>query len=239
MLDSLPPGSLFPRIASRFRSLKFALLLVTGGLAAFLVAEFVSHGIEAWEIYHDAQRLKATTALGDRLIEGTYDLVRERLATNDALQASGPVSAEARGRILSWRKAAQDKMDANIQSILADALPNRALKIAEVQKAHEKANEFRKRADEMLALPKARRDRELLNDYIPTMTAWVNAALKVWVNTLQTTSSSDPRFSRYSRIKRLSWRMREISGLERSIIAAATSRGDWPIRLPSGMAQLA
>jgi methyl-accepting chemotaxis protein len=225
MRASFHQDSVFSKIRSRLRSLKFVLLFVIGGLAAVLIAEFTFDGIEAWETYNDAETLKATNALGNHLIGGIYSLVRERLATNDALHENAPITADVRRQIYFWRKSAEDGMNTSLSYIFSDKHSKRTPRIDETQNAQKKANEVRERADKMLAVPKARRDQDLLNNYLPTMTAWVNAALKVWVSTLQATSTSDRRFSRYSRIKRLSWRMREISGLERSIIAAVLASG--------------
>ena len=225
MHASFREGSAFQKITLQLRSLKFALLVVTGCIACALIVELTLDGIEAWEKYNDVHTLRSTNALGNRLIDGIYSLVRERLTTNDALHENTPITTDVRGQIDSWRKSTEDKVNASLPHIFASEYANKKAIIDGVQNARKNANEFRKRADKMLALPKVGRDQDLLNNYLPTMTAWVNAALKVWVGTLQATSTSDPRFSRYSRIKRLSWRMREISGLERSIIAAALASG--------------
>jgi methyl-accepting chemotaxis protein len=225
MRASFREDSAFRKIGSQFRSLKFALLFVTGCIASILIVELTLDGIEAWQKYNAVQTLRATNAAGNRLIDGIYSLVRERLTTNDALHENAPITTDIRGQIDSWRKSTEDNVNASLPHIFSGEYANKKAIIEEVQNARKTANEFRERADKMLAVPKIRRDQDLLNGYLPIMTAWVNAALKVWVGTLQATSRNDPKFSRYSRIKRLSWRMREISGLERSIIAASLASG--------------
>ncbi len=221
--------SIFATIYSRLRSLKFALLCATGCVAAMLIAELTNDGMESWEKYNEAQTLKATHAVGNRLIDGIYSLVRERLTTNNALFESAPISAGARKTIDASRKSSQDSLNESLLLVLSNNHEKKKVKLEAIQNARSNANEFRARADLMLTLPKAQRDPDVLNNYFPIMTAWADTAIKIWVGTLQETSQIDPEFSRYSRIKRLSWRLRELSGLERSMIAVALA-GSKPIQ---------
>ena len=212
-------------VRSRVQSLKFVLLCATGCIAFILIAVLVFDGVQAWRKYHDVQTLRAADAAGNRLIAGIYNLLLERLAINDALHANESITADVRRQIDFWRKSSEDGINTSLSHIFSSEYANRRAITEEIQNARKKASEFRERADKMLAAPKARRDQDLLNNYIPTMTAWANAALKVWIVALQVTSQNDSELTRYSRIKRLSWKLREISGLERLIIAMAIADG--------------
>jgi hypothetical protein len=54
----------------------------------------------------------------------------------------------------------------------------------ELMRASERAREIRQPADTQLSVPKAQREPDLLKDYVPTMTAFVNASLSVWSGAL-------------------------------------------------------
>src|SRR3972149_6256795 len=133
MLVSFRENSYFSKIRSRVRSLKFALLLATGCIAAILIAELTVDGLEAWQKYNHVQTLRATNAVGNRLIDGIYSLVRERLTTNDALHENAPISADIRAQIYSRRKSSEDNISTSLRPIFSSEYANKKAIIEEIQ----------------------------------------------------------------------------------------------------------
>jgi methyl-accepting chemotaxis protein len=209
----------------RPQSLRVLLPCATGLVALVLVALLVYEGMRAWRSYNDLRTLKALDVAANHLVAGVYDVLLERLTTNGALQSSDPLTPETRQEIDARRLSADDLFKSNLPQLLATDFPRKNDILAALEKAQRNADTARRQADAMLALAKAERDPSLLANYIPVMTAWVNATLAVWVAEANSQSLSDPTLNRFNRIKQLSWRLREISGLERSIIAAALASG--------------
>ena len=79
----IPPAKLhFSSIRVRLKSLKFALLFVTGCIASILIIELTIDGLEAWEKYQHTKTLMAADAAGNRLVTAVYYLRREQPSVN-------------------------------------------------------------------------------------------------------------------------------------------------------------
>ncbi len=236
MLVSTPGDSVFSNFCSRFQSLKFALLFVTGCIASILIVELTLDGVEAWEKFQYAQVLRAADAASNRLVSGIYFLLREQPSVNTAFKMGTPVAADLRQRIDDHRKASDDNLNASLVRIFALDFPNKKVVAEELQNAQRQANKARKQADTMIAVAETQRDQEALKEYNSAMTALINAAEKLWAAEAYIASQNDSVLTRYSRIKRLSWRLRENAGVERSVIASAIVTGR-PIP-PKGIRQI-
>jgi hypothetical protein len=105
----------------------------------------------------------------------------------------------------------------------AARLPEQIDPDAGTQAALGKANDFRKRADAALKLPRDQRDETLRKTYIPVITDSVNAALKVWFSALYTTAKNDPQLAMLATIKEIGFQMRDWAGKERSNVASSVA----------------
>jgi len=103
--------------------------------------------------------------------------------------------------------------------------PNKTAYLADLDAALAKADQYRAQADAALKLPKDKRDENLVKTFIPTISASVSASLKVWFSALHAAAQNDPMLARLASLKELGWRMRDISGMERSNIASAIAAG--------------
>jgi methyl-accepting chemotaxis protein len=222
----LPPAKFhFSGIRVRLKSLKFALLFVTGCIASILIIELTIDGLEAWKKYQHTKTLMAADAAGNRLVTAVYYLRREQPSVNAGFKGDTAAATDLRGRIAHHRKAAEEDLSASLPHLLALDFPNKKDIAEALRNAHAQANSARKRADAMIALPKAQRDHETQRDYNSAMTALIKAAENLWSAEGYVASMSDPQLARYSRIKRLSWKLRETAGLERSVIASTIVTG--------------
>ncbi|MFN3657964.1 MAG: methyl-accepting chemotaxis protein [Pseudolabrys sp.] len=212
-------------IYSYFRSLKFAIFLVTGCIATTLIVVLTTHGIESWTNFRRVQDLRAADSAGNKLIAGTYFLLREQPSVNTALRSEGPVAADLRQRIDDHRNAANNSIAASMPTLSAIDFPDKRQVLSDFWSAWDKANVVRDRTDLAISVPKPQREPNALTDYNKAMTRLIEAASNLWSAEIFFASQSDAVLTRYSRIKRLSWRLREISGIERSIIAAVINSG--------------
>jgi methyl-accepting chemotaxis protein len=212
-------------LRSRLQSLKFALLFVTGCIATILVAELTVDGVETWRNFKRVHGLRNADGAGNRLVNGIYFLLRERPSVSAAFRANGPVPADLRQRIDEHRKAADENLQASLPALIEMDFPAKQQTIDTFQKARSQAATARARADVVVAQPRADRDPEAAKQYDKAMAALIDAAEDLWTAEISVASQSDAVLTRYSRIKRLSYRLREVAGLERSVIAATLVNG--------------
>jgi hypothetical protein len=81
---------------ARGGSIKLALIGSIAALMALFAVDLISGTLESWTRHRDAARLQVVDAAGNRLIAGAFEMLLERVATINALQADAPVGAEAR-----------------------------------------------------------------------------------------------------------------------------------------------
>jgi methyl-accepting chemotaxis protein len=202
--------------------------LVFGALGALALLAIGKYGWEAnasWQAYTRTVDQREFDAGANRFIAGLFEVLMERLATNNGLQAASPADAATLAEIAKRRTAVKENFDPGLATFKQRDFPNKQALLADLDSALTKANDYRKRADDALKLGRDQRDEELRKTFIPTITASVNAALKVWFSALYATAKTDPQLARLAVIKELGWRMRDTSGQERSIVASAISSG--------------
>ena len=193
-------------------------ILLSIGLLSLEVAE-------NWSVYSSGVKVRAFDHAANRYIIGLYEVLIERLATNNALESAAPADASAVAEINKRRKAARDNFEVGLAEVRESDFPNKQALLANLNSALEKADEYRRRADAALPLAEDARDEELRTNFFPVITASVNAALKVWYSALYATANFDATLTRLAVTKEIGWRMREISGFERANVGSAISAG--------------
>src|SRR5579859_3617644 len=197
------------------------LLSVTACLGILAIASLGYQVAASVNRYRSAVALDQANAASNHLVAGIYKVLLERLATNNALQADAPAIADTRDRIESLRKSLNDDFAAGLPVILATDFPNKAVLTDALHAAEETAASLRKRATEAIAHARSERDSDLLKSFVPGMTEYVNASLRVLTAALYAAKDGDPMFARYATLKQLGWMLREVSGLERALISTA------------------
>ncbi|MBP0464325.1 methyl-accepting chemotaxis protein [Roseomonas sp. PWR1] len=201
-------------------------LLALGGLAW--------HASDAWRAFARANTAENATRGSNQLVSGVFEILMERLATNNALQAEAPATAAALAEIAQRRATVAAKVPAGLAVLASQSFPGRDALLRDLQAAQARADDARRRADAAIRLPRAERDAALLADYVPTITASVNAALGVWFAANHAVASADPLLARLASVQELGWRLRDVAGTERGTVAGAIAAGQ-----PLSPAQLA
>jgi methyl-accepting chemotaxis protein len=209
----------------RAASIKTALFVGLGVLSALLVVGSGWNGVAAWQRYQAAVAIQSFDTGVNRFIAGLYEVLLERLATNNALQAPDPAAPAVRADIAAHRAVVQQNYQVGLAALKQRAFPNKPALVAALETALVKADQVRAEADLALGRPRDQRDKGLLTQYLPVITDSVNASLGLWYAALHDAARGNDMLVRLATIKELGWRMREISGFERSNIAQAIATG--------------
>ena len=206
-------------------SIKTVLFAALGLLGVLFVAAVIWKGKSTLANYTSAVGQQEFDQGANRFIKGLFEVLMERLATNNGLQGADPAPATVLAEIEKRRNAVKADFDAGLAILAQRDFPNKSTLMQELQAALGKANDFRKRADAALKLPRDQRDETLRKTYIPVITDSVNAALKVWFSALYTTAKNDPQLAMLATIKEIGFQMRDWAGKERSNVASSVAAG--------------
>jgi methyl-accepting chemotaxis protein len=214
--------------ANRVSASRSLCTILVGAIAVLSVLQIFAFGrssLESWQQYRQTQTTQAFDRAANQFIAGLFEVLLERLATNNALQAAEPASAATKQAIEARRKAVHEKYESGLAMLRAQNFANRDALLSALDAALAKANDARAEADRALALPRDKRPEALLKSFVPTLTASVNASLNLWYATLYAAAANDPVLAKLASTKEIGWRMREVSGFERANVAGAIASG--------------
>ncbi len=206
-------------------SIKTVLFAALGVLAVLFVASIVWKGKSTFSAYSTAVAQKEFDRGANRFIKGLFEVLMERLATNNGLQGADPAPAPVLAEIEKRRNAVKADFDPGLAVLAQRDFPNKSVLMQELQAALDKVNDFRTRADAALKQGRDQRDETLRKTFIPVVTDSVNAALKVWFSALYTTAKNDPQLAVLASIKEIGFQMRDWAGKERSNVASSIAAG--------------
>jgi methyl-accepting chemotaxis protein len=206
-------------------SIKTVLFAALGVLAVLFVASIVWKGKSTFSAYSTAVAQKEFDRGANRFIKGLFEVLMERLATNNGLQGADPAPAPVLAEIEKRRNAVKADFDPGLAVLAQRDFPNKSALMQELQAALDKVNDFRTRADAALKQGRDQRDETLRKTFIPVVTDSVNAALKVWFSALYTTAKNDPQLAVLASIKEIGFQMRDWAGKERSNVASSIAAG--------------
>lgn len=206
-------------------SIKAMLSACTGVLSILLIAAFGWNAADAWHRSHAAYEMRTFDRGANMFVAGLFEVLLERLYTNNGLQAEGPAAQALLKEIDTRRAAVLKNYQPGLAELKAQDFPDKANLLLALDGALGKADQYRALADKALRLPRDQRDTTLLTTFIPTITDSVNASLKLWFSALHRAAQGDPALARLATIKEISWLMRDFSGRERSNISQAIASG--------------
>jgi len=205
----------------RGASLKVMLFACTGVLSVVLVAGFGWNAMEAGQRFQAARQAQAFDKGANMFVSGLFQIVLERLYTNNGLQAGAPAGTALKNDINASRQAIAANFKPGLTILQSFDFPDKPALTAALDAALSNADRLRAGADTALTLPRGQRDPGVLKDFIPGMTGWVNAALKLWYSALHRATQDDPMLARLATIKDIGWQMRNFSGMERTAVSQA------------------
>ncbi len=206
---------------SRTASIGAVLLCAVMLLSVIAVSGLGWKAAENFRTLATAKAAQAEDRGANQFAAGLFEVLMERLATNNALQGPDPASPEVLQEIARRRGAVAAQFRPGLEALTAREFPGRASGLDALSAALANADLARREADEAVRLPLAQRSAALRQAYVPLLTASVNAALPVWFAASHAAAATDPVLARLAMVKEVGWRLRDTAGFERSNIAAA------------------
>jgi methyl-accepting chemotaxis protein len=182
-----------------------------------------SNTFEALDNYRRADVVTRQNSAANALIAGVYEILIERQHVNNALQADGPATPDNFRDIERHRTAARNGINPAFADLLNQEFPEKGALVAEFKSALEKAEDYRRRSDAAIRLPKGQRDPEIVKNSYAVLSAFVVTAQKLWNSVLRNTSQLDTELARLANIRVIAWNMRDTAGRERATISQAMS----------------
>ncbi len=209
-----------------FEMVRFSSLASKLALAFVLVApisfwQLGNSAYRSWEAYVDTQTLAKQNVGANGLIAGVYEILMERLATNNALLAEQRSEADVLQEIAKRRTAAAAKIQESYHTLTALAFPNKDVLLGELQGAIDKANAYRARVDSELKQAKTGRNPEIAKGAFDALSGLSATSRTVWNAILSSISKSDAEIARLANLRLYGWNLRDIAGFERSQISQA------------------
>ena len=219
------PTVILSGLKSGLRSLKFVLLLAVGCIAVTMIGAFTYDGIDALRTFQHARDLQIADVAGNRLLDGIDQLLRERPSVKAAFKAPTTISAPQLSRIGTLRRTAADQFYGSVKALLSFDFPHRDRLGQELTDATRRLDATRATLDPLLSAPASTRDDGVLADYETAINDLIGRAEALWIATALVEDLGDTTLGRYSRIKSLGWKLRQIAGVERGVVAVAVTSG--------------
>jgi methyl-accepting chemotaxis protein len=224
-MSDLASKAVIKPVRGRRASVKMMLFACTGALGAALIAVFAWQAIQAWHRVQAARDIAAFDAGANMFVGGLFEVLLERVATNDGLQAPEPAAPALREAIEARRSAMRASLVPGLVVLKARDFADRAEKMAALEAALAKVDRYRALADDAMGLKLAQRDPVLLRGFRPVMNDAVAAALAVWSSAMARAAAYDPGLVKLAMIREISWTMRDLGGRERSNVSPSIAAG--------------
>ena len=205
----------------RLNSISAKLVIVFVLILPIFVWQLGKDTIQSLRSYDDMKVLDHQNAAANTLMAGVYEILLERLETNNALLAEQPAGSDVLSAIEKNRSVAVAKISAAYADLSWLEFPNKSGLLGALKAAIDKANSYRAKADATVKQAKAGRDVDTVKNLFVSLSDLSATSQKVWGAVLSNISEYDPELGRLSNLRMLAWNLREIAGIERSHIAAA------------------
>jgi hypothetical protein len=206
-------------------TIKIVVFSALGALGAIAVAKFGWEAAQSWNAYARTADQREFNAAADQFINGVYEILLERLATDNALQAPGPADGAVTAKIEAHRQTVRTLYEPALAMIERRSFAGRDTLVSDLKIRIRNADEVRRQADSAIKLVREQRDETLRKTFAPIMTDMVNASLGLWYRAVYTTAKGDAELAQFAVIKEIGWKMREFSGLARAAVAGAIAEG--------------
>jgi methyl-accepting chemotaxis protein len=161
----------------------------------------------------------------DMLLEGAGNWARERGATNLALNGADPATDAQKAAIANFRKLGDRPFEQALVRMAGRHFANRDQMIAGAKRSHEQLAALRARADAEIVKPAGARDKTVVSQWAPTITALITASQALRVAAAMEEDDIQSRLSSLQNLKHFVWIMSEYLGRERAAVAALVAAG--------------
>lgn len=201
-------------------SIRLLLLSAIGFLSILLLTALGLQATGAWVTYRTAAHFAALNEATDTYINGLQELVKERLATNNALQSEAKMSADDAAVIAALRSKADKMLADGLARIAAiHGAADHEERFGAVKKQLNDLQKLRADSDKWLAFPYAKRDRGFLADYFNDSTVIIDTAINAWRRISRESAGSDATLRDLAQIRNFAWSMQDLAERERLKVA--------------------
>jgi methyl-accepting chemotaxis protein len=200
-------------------------------VAAVSLLAFFGIGISGYVLSNASlERATASDAASvnetaDMLLESAGQWARERGATNLALNAADPATEAQTAAIANFRKLGDRPFEQALVRVGERHFANKDQMIAGAKRAHDQLAALRARADAETAKPAGARDKIVVSQWAPTITALITASQALRVAAAMEEDDIESRLSSLQNFKHFVWIMSEYLGRERAAVAALVASG--------------
>src|SRR3974390_3390103 len=99
--------------------------------------------LQSWSAYRAAQEQQQFDLGANRFVKGLYEVLLERLASNNALQAPPAASALTVSAIEAHRKIISENFDVGLTSLEQREFPEKPRLLSALKSSLQKANDYR------------------------------------------------------------------------------------------------
>jgi methyl-accepting chemotaxis protein len=156
----------------------------------------------------------------DMLLESAGQWARERGATNLALNAADPATEAQKAAIANFRKLGDRPLEQALVRMGERQFANKDQMIAGAKRAHDQVAALRTRADSEIVKLAGTRDKAVISQWAPTITALISASQALRVAVAMEEDDIRSRLSSLQNLKHFVWIMSEYLGRERAAVAA-------------------
>jgi methyl-accepting chemotaxis protein len=161
----------------------------------------------------------------DMLLESAGQWARERGTTNLALNATDPATEAQKAAIANFRKLGDRPFEQALVRMSERHFANKDQMISGAKRVHDQIAALRARADAEIAKPAGARDKTVVSQWAPTITALITASQALRVSAAMEEDDIQSRLSSLQSLKHFIWIMSEYLGRERAAVAALVASG--------------
>jgi methyl-accepting chemotaxis protein len=181
---------------------------------------------DAWQAETNLERLQQDYDLRKLLNTGTIDLSLERSVVQVTLNLPDPIAPEYRAMIDTQRTKSNAAFNQLVAETKARNEPRlNSMMLEPLAETRGKINDLRARADSALQAPAAARDSNILTEWprdIPFLISYINGLRSILTTP---NAKAPPSAEALSNIVQEGWRVREMGGRDRTILAIALAKG--------------
>lgn len=207
-------------------TVKTSLLSIVILLSIIAITETILQELEAMATSNSIEVSSQANGVSDNLLKAAGNWAVERGVTNASFGAEGTVSATNQKTISDRRQAADSAYKAALAQIKESEIDfaGKGNLLSQLNNNYNAVTAMRSRADRALRQGKSERDADLMQNWVPTMTAVIMQSRDVRT-TMTNELITHPDLIALNNLKHFSWVTSEYAGRERAVVGGTISSG--------------
>lgn len=207
-------------------SIRSTLIAIVSVLVAGLVVLAVINMMSAWDRMQSAQAMRSNNEAGDLFLSSAGSLALERGITNTAFSSATKAPTELVARIAELRQRGDRALDAALEHV-ANSPPfkDKQALLSSLSRDREHLQMIRGKADQQLSVDAAGRDKEVIAQWVPSITTVIMSSQNLRKAAQTIPASALARSQMLLDLREAMWVITEYAGRERALIGGAIAQG--------------